>query len=451
MTRAHTGRTIFAASWLLVGLMMAAPWAAAQAPASQASRPIAALSDFSLRAVPVSKEVASALKGLLHAKLAASGAFRLVPEKTLGEKLRALKKETLRACGDQGCLMELGQALAASHVIQPELVRVADRCMVALTIYDVRSATSELATTEECACQESGFLSAALKAGNALAQAFALKGAPTTSASPRRFKGKVSIFVSSKPSFAPLWVDGEQVGRTPKLLSLTKGVTHRLKIGAWPHRPVERVVTPQRWQRLHLRLALDRDDAKTVATTREWFAFGFLGGWSSVDNEPLFGAELRIWQQRWKHLVWTAFEARYIGAVSGDSDAPERSFDTIVTLATRAAYPLYWGRHGTHQLQLGLGAGYWYGGFSSGPNIDKSRSAFAVLPSLHYLWLLGNGGFSIGLGFDVTLPLRSGIGGKEAPIAFTFGLTFGLSGEANMRADAQGKIPPEQKKRWKNR
>lgn len=347
--------------------------------------------------------------------------------------------------------MELGQALAASHVIQPELVRVANRCMVALTIYDVRSATSELATTEECACQEAGFLSAALKAGNALAQAFARKSAPATRDSPQRFEGEVSVFVSSKPSHVLVWVDGERMGRTPKLLSLKKGVAHRLKVGHWPWRAIERVVTPQHWQRLHLRLALDRDDAKTVAMTREWFAFGFLGGWSSADGAPLMGGELRIWQQRWMHLVWTAFEARYIGAASTDDDAPKRPFDTIVTLATRAAYPLYWGRHGTHQLQLGLGAGYWRASFSSGPDIDTSRSAFVVLPSLRYLWLLGNGGLSLGLGFDVAVPLRSGIGGAEAPIAFTFGLTFGISGEANMRADAQGKIPPEQKKRWKKR
>lgn len=418
--------------------------ARAQGASSQPERPVLALDDLRLRGVTMAPGPARALKGLLHAKLAGSGAFRMIPEAKVSEGLKALRRQSVAACRDGACAMELGKALAASRVLVPELVRFAKVCMVVLTLYELRTATAELATTEACGCDEGALLAAALRASDALGAAFVQKTAPgapsSTQPSPN---AKVSVFVSSRPGFAPIWLDGERVGKTPKLVAMEKGAQHRIKVGAWPYRPQERTLTPHGWQRLHLRLAQDRDEPMEVATTREWFAFGFSGGWAAGANEPLFGAELRAWQPRWKRLTWTAFEARFAAVTSSDDEPVDLRLDSVLTVGTRVAYPLYWGKHGTHQLQLGLGAGYWRAVFEKSDNTQITRSAFALLPSVDYLFLLGNGGFSIGLGVNLSIPLRSGIGSADAPLALTAGLKFGLSGEATMRAHARGKVMPD--------
>ncbi|MBW2736388.1 MAG: hypothetical protein JRH20_28710 [Deltaproteobacteria bacterium] len=420
------------------------PAASAPSATSEKTLPVVALGSLATRGVSLSPQVTDALKALLHAKLAASGAFRLLPEKSVRETLKTLRREALRNCAAGSCPMELGKALAASRVIVPELVRFGGRCMAVLTIYEVRSATAELATTEACACEESGFLAASLRASAALTAAFMQK---TSSGSPAsatmgstKEATKVSIFVVSKPSIMTLSLNGEGVGMTPKLLTLEKDT---LRVGTWPYKSVERVVVPRGWQKIMVHVPLDRDDAETVATTREWFAFGLGGGWAPATDEPLFGAELRVLQWRWKHLNWTAFEARFLVGIGEDNQAAPAGLEHITTLATRVAYPIYWGRHGTHQLQFGLAAGLWIATFADGPSKETSRLALALLPALDYVYLLGNGGLSIGVGINVSLPMRSGLGSKEAPLTLSLGLKFGISPEPTLRAHALGKVAPE--------
>ena len=423
--------------------LVTAPFGAARADAdvgsaaaglSDAKRSTAfviAIDEISALGVPLRSGSAAALKALVHAKFASLGWLRVLPEAAVAAQIKALRRQGVAACGAGACQMALGVALAAQGLVVPKLVRLPDRCMALLTLYDVASATAELATTEDCVCEEGAFVAALLRASQALATGlFQMRAAAAPRVSPTVSRGRVSLFVRSRPSQMPLWLDGALVGRTPKVLSVERGVAHRLKVGAWPYRPAEQTVASLGWQQVELRLERHRDDPKDVALTDEWFALGFGGGFAVGHSQALVGAELRLFQWRWSHLSWTAIELRIAFGTERSTAPGARDLLHISTYASRLAFPLYWGRYGTHQLQLGLGAGLWAASFSSG----GGRVAFAALPSLDYLHLSANGALSLGVGVNLALPLTSGAGTRDAPLALLLSLKLGIAPSAPLRA-----------------
>jgi hypothetical protein len=84
----------------------------------------------------------------------AEGGYQVIPRDQVRERLVAEKKETYRDCFDKSCQIEMGRELAAQKVLSAKILKVAGRCQLAASLYDLRKAATENAATAECPCDE---------------------------------------------------------------------------------------------------------------------------------------------------------------------------------------------------------------------------------------------------------------------------------------------------------
>lgn len=148
-----------------------------------------AVFDLQLRRIRLRASVRSALSDYLAAQLAARG-LSLVPRSQLKKRLRRQKRASYRSCYDQSCQIEIGRELAAQKSVASQVMRIGKRCVVTLTLYDLRTATSERATTAKGRCSESGIMSALTSAAAQLL--------PAKKTSPRPKSSGVTIQETGK-------------------------------------------------------------------------------------------------------------------------------------------------------------------------------------------------------------------------------------------------------------
>lgn len=74
-------------------------------------------------------------------------------------RVRELKLESYAACYDEACHIELGKALAATHILRARLVRFGERCVLNAELIDVTREVAVSAASSEGACEEEGYLS----------------------------------------------------------------------------------------------------------------------------------------------------------------------------------------------------------------------------------------------------------------------------------------------------
>ncbi|MBM4372559.1 MAG: hypothetical protein FJ098_12940 [Deltaproteobacteria bacterium] len=96
----------------------------------------------------------------LAARLTQTGAYSVVPQDQVRERLSEKKKESYGVCYDQSCQIELGRALAAEKSLATELLKVGSKCAITVTLYDLRTEASEKATTVRTDCSDDGLLDA---------------------------------------------------------------------------------------------------------------------------------------------------------------------------------------------------------------------------------------------------------------------------------------------------
>ena len=104
-----------------------------------------------------------ALDALLFLELTAADRFRFVPRRAIEAANRDLKASALTACADAQCAIEIGRALAAERVLVPRLFGSADGCVVALTLYDLRTETGDWAATAKAPCEDRALRDAATR------------------------------------------------------------------------------------------------------------------------------------------------------------------------------------------------------------------------------------------------------------------------------------------------
>jgi len=139
--------------WFAVlSLLLAAP-----SPAL-AKKPIVAVFDIQTKQVRIKRATLRNLSDYLATKLAATGAYRVIPRSQLKKKLVAQKKKSYKLCYAQSCQIEIGKELSAGKSLSTKLMKVGRKCMFTATLYDLRSATTEKAATVPCKCSEDEFV-----------------------------------------------------------------------------------------------------------------------------------------------------------------------------------------------------------------------------------------------------------------------------------------------------
>jgi hypothetical protein len=99
------------------------------------------------------RELLDNLTECLSVKLA-EGGYQVIPRDQVRNRLVAEKKETYRECFDKSCQIEMGRELAAQKVLSAKILKVAGRCQLAASLYDLKKAATENAATAEGSCDE---------------------------------------------------------------------------------------------------------------------------------------------------------------------------------------------------------------------------------------------------------------------------------------------------------
>lgn len=113
---------------------------------------VAAMFSIDMQGVPHARQLRPRLEKYLYAQLAAQGGFQLVATKRLASALRTQRKESYRPCYAQSCQVAIGEQLAARAAINTMLFRIGSRCLGTITLYDLKSGTTQRAATAEGGC-----------------------------------------------------------------------------------------------------------------------------------------------------------------------------------------------------------------------------------------------------------------------------------------------------------
>jgi hypothetical protein len=82
-------------------------------------------------------------------------------ERALSEQVQEMKKESYKTCYDQSCQVELGKALAATHILRSQVTRFGDRCVLNSELIDLRTEVAVAAASSTGSCAAEGFLTMA--------------------------------------------------------------------------------------------------------------------------------------------------------------------------------------------------------------------------------------------------------------------------------------------------
>ena len=125
-------------------------------------RPIVAVFDMEDRTATFDREVLDNLTEYLSVKLA-EGGYQVIPRDQVRERLVREKVGTYRECFEQSCQIEMGRELAAQKVLSVRILKVAGRCQLAATLYDLKKAATENAASAEGTCDEESMGRAVMK------------------------------------------------------------------------------------------------------------------------------------------------------------------------------------------------------------------------------------------------------------------------------------------------
>lgn len=102
--------------------------------------------------------LADQLTDYLATRLAARGAYRVVPRRAVQAELLAAKARTLEACVDEACQIELGKALAAEQTLTARVIQLDDACALTAALFDLRTETTARAASVRVSCAPAALL-----------------------------------------------------------------------------------------------------------------------------------------------------------------------------------------------------------------------------------------------------------------------------------------------------
>lgn len=108
----------------------------------------------------LSPEQRTQLTRYLRVRLTERAGFPVVPEAQLKQALRLEQAESLAACYDEACQLEIGREVAAEKSLALELVSAKDTCILTATLFDLVRATSERAASARSSCEAAALTAA---------------------------------------------------------------------------------------------------------------------------------------------------------------------------------------------------------------------------------------------------------------------------------------------------
>jgi hypothetical protein len=343
------------------------------------------------------------------------------------------QKALLARCGAGPCPVELGRELAANKVLVPRVIEADTACVVSLSYVDIKTATAESAATAEGGCDAGSLAATAADAMQKLSAALAgsppaARGAPasapgaTAAARAGRLR-KVSVYVTSSPSNAPVRINGDPRGNTPVRVDLAAGRTYEAAIGGqFPYEQVTRTFVARDWQRIAVDLDHETVNPGELATTTEWFSFALGAGAIEAAEGPLAAFGMRAATFRWPHVFLTLFDL--LAGVGVDEADGEEGTWSLLTIGPRVGYPLTLDSAGRHQLMLGAGLCY---SAHDAEGLPDNRSFLSVAPSIEYVLLASNGAIQVGGGAHAVVPVAGSGVDEDRPYVVLLMLRFGLS------------------------
>jgi hypothetical protein len=132
----------------------------AQPPPAAARRPLPASTAGSIVAVVDIQDASRAgpprplpkASAYLDARLAERCGLRTVPRGQVRQRLLQRKTDSYKPCYDSVCQIALGKALAAQKVLSTRLLPAGRQCVLAASLYDLRTETTEAAATVPTSC-----------------------------------------------------------------------------------------------------------------------------------------------------------------------------------------------------------------------------------------------------------------------------------------------------------
>ena len=226
-------------------------------------KPIVAVFDIEDRGAGLKQVALRNLSDYLADKLAATGAYQVVPRDQLKKRLVVQKLQSYKQCHDQTCQIEIGKQLAAQKTLATKVMNIGVVCTVTSTLYDLRKAASEQGATVKGKCSASSIMASIDKVIAKLATWTPLvesSPAPVES-SPQVSGGAITqpvarLIIQVRPTVARVKVTG------PDGFSATSGANWEmsdLKPGAYVVMSVAAGYVPSRRT-----LTLEPDDLQTV-------------------------------------------------------------------------------------------------------------------------------------------------------------------------------------------
>jgi len=206
---------------------------------AQSHRPVVAVFDIEDKTSRFDQQAIRQLSDYLRARVAAGGAFQVVPSGQLKERLVEQKKESYKDCYDQQCQIEIGREVAAQKSLATQIVEVGGECALMTTLYDLKRATSDGSATEKSGCGQEALVGAVEKTVAALSRTLREPGEGSRSVK----KEPGTLRLDGLPPGAEVLVDGVSRGRAPlhAALELPAG-DHRVLVRASGHRPWKKQV-----------------------------------------------------------------------------------------------------------------------------------------------------------------------------------------------------------------
>ncbi len=86
----------------------------------------------------------------------------------LRDQIKEMKNESYKTCYDDSCQIELGKALAASHILRSQVTRFGSRCVLNAELFDLRREVTIAASSSRGDCEPEGFLRMSQEVANGL-------------------------------------------------------------------------------------------------------------------------------------------------------------------------------------------------------------------------------------------------------------------------------------------
>jgi hypothetical protein len=93
---------------------------------------------------------------------------RSTQEAALKDQVQAMKNESYKSCYDDSCQIELGKALAASHLLRSQITRFGSRCVLNAELFDLAKEVTIAASSSRGDCEPEGFLRMSEEVANTL-------------------------------------------------------------------------------------------------------------------------------------------------------------------------------------------------------------------------------------------------------------------------------------------